>query len=46
MKLFKMIKLKLGGKFYSDIAIKLGYQNHTTAINRLHMIEVTQSTYE
>ena len=42
MKLFKMIKLKLGGKFYSDIAIKLGYQNHTTAINRLHMIEVTK----
>ncbi len=46
MKLFKMIKLKLGGKIYSDLAIELGYQNHTTAINRLHMIEVTENTYE
>lgn len=46
MILFKMIKLKLGGKIYSDFAHDLGYQNHETAINRLHMVEATESTFE
>ncbi len=46
MTLFKIIKLKLGGKTHTELAHKLGYQNPATALARLDAIEKTESTFE
>ncbi len=46
MQLFKMIHLKLGGKFYKELALKMGYKNIDKAVERIKSIEMAQTTYE
>ena len=46
MTLFKIIKLKLGGKTYTELVHELGYQNPEVALARLDAIEKTESTFE
>ena len=46
MHLFKMIHLKLGGKFYKELALEMGYINIDKAVERIKSIEIIQTTYE
>lgn len=40
-----MIKLKLGGKIYSDLAVDLGYRNIESGVERLKKLEMMESTF-